>query len=322
MRDRRGRTYRVVKFATDVTAQKLQNADLQGQIAALHKALAVIEFSLDGTIIGANSNFLSVMGYAEDEIRGRHHALFVDPTEARSPDYRTFWEELGRGAFQAGRFRRIAKDGRNVWIQASYNPILDMSGRPFKVVKFASDVTREVEEAHCREAAQQTINRGLNEIAQSVAVAQSEATEVASASEQTSGNVQAVASGAAELAASVGEISRQVARAREITRAAVDQAGTTGEIVESLSAAVARIGDVVELINSIAAQTNLLALNATIEAARAAKPVAASPSWRRRSSNWQDRPRGRQEKSAPRSLRFRPLPKAPLAPSGIFPRRS
>ncbi len=133
MRDRRGRTYRVVKFATDVTAQKLQNADLQGQIAALHKALAVIEFSLDGTIIGANSNFLSVMGYAEDEIRGRHHALFVDPTEARSPDYRTFWEELGRGAFQAGRFRRIAKDGRSVWIQASYNPILDMSGRPSRL---------------------------------------------------------------------------------------------------------------------------------------------------------------------------------------------
>ncbi len=269
LRDSRGRTYRVVKFATDVTAQKLKTADLQGQIAALHKALAVIEFNLDGTIITANANFLGVMGYGEDEIRSRHHALFVDAAETQSLAYRTFWADLARGAFQAGRFRRVAKGGRTVWIQASYNPIFDMNGKPFKVVKFASDVTREVEEGLRREAAQQAINDGLTKIARSVAVAQDEATEVASASEQTSGNVQAVASGAEELAASVAEISRQVARAREISRGAVDQAERTGEIVSGLSAAAARIGDVVQLINGIAAQTNLLALNATIEAARA-----------------------------------------------------
>ncbi|MBX9992423.1 methyl-accepting chemotaxis protein [Phreatobacter oligotrophus] len=269
MRDRSGRTYRVVKFATDVTAQKLRNAEIEGQLEALHKALAVIAFSLDGTILSANANFLAAMGYQENEIVGRHHRLFVDPDEARSPDYTAFWAALARGTFQAGRYRRFGKGGRTVWIQASYNPILDMNGKPFKVVKFASDVTREVEESERREAAQQTISGGLAGIARSVSVAQDEATEVASASEQTSGNVQAVAAGAEELATSVGEISRQVASAREISRGAVDQAARTGDIVAGLSAAAARIGDVVQIINGIAGQTNLLALNATIEAARA-----------------------------------------------------
>jgi len=269
MRDRSGRTYRVVKFATDVTAQKLRNAEIEGQLEALHKALAVIAFSLDGTILSANANFLAAMGYQENEIVGRHHRLFVDPDEARSPDYAAFWAALARGTFQASRYRRFGKGGRTVWIQASYNPILDMNGKPFKVVKFASNVTREVEEGERREAAQQTISGGLAGIARSVSVAQDEATEVASASEQTSGNVQAVAAGAEELATSVGEISRQVASAREISRGAVDQAARTGDIVAGLSAAAARIGDVVQIINGIAGQTNLLALNATIEAARA-----------------------------------------------------
>ena len=269
MRDRSGRTYRVVKFATDVTAQKLRNAEIEGQLEALHKALAVIAFSLDGTILSANANFLAAMGYQENEIVGRHHRLFVDPDEARSPDYAAFCAALAHGTFQAGRYRRFGKGGRTVWIQASYNPILDMNGKPFKVVKFASDVTREVEEGERREAAQQTISGGLAGIARSVSVAQDEATEVASASEQTSGNVQAVAAGAEELATSVGEISRQVASAREISRGAVDQAARTGDIVAGLSAAAARIGDVVQIINGIAGQTNLLALNATIEAARA-----------------------------------------------------
>ena len=119
---------------------------------------------------------LAAMGYQENEIVGRHHSLFVDPDEARSPDYAAFWAALAHGTFQAGRYRRFGKGGRTVWIQASYNPILDMNGKPFKVVKFASDVTREVEEGERREAAQQTISGGLAGIARSVSVAQDEAT--------------------------------------------------------------------------------------------------------------------------------------------------
>ena len=267
--DRRGKPYKIVKFAIDVTAEKLRAADMAGQVAALNKAQAVIEFDLDGRVISANRNFLDALGYRLEEIEGRHHRLFVDAAERETPAYRRFWQALGHGEFQAGQYRRIGKGGRDVWIQACYNPILDMNGRPFKVVKFATDITAQVLEQQRRATIQKTIDADLAGIGEAVASTMHEATEAASAANQASGNVQAVAAGAEELSASVGEISRQVSHAREISARAVEQAGRTNEIVSGLSSAAQRIGDVVQLFTTIAAQTNLLALNATIEAARA-----------------------------------------------------
>ena len=139
--DMNGRPFKVVKYATDVTKEKLATVNYQGQIAAIDKAQAVIEFGMDGRIQQANANFLSVLGYTADEIRGQHHSMFVDPVERQGSDYRLFWDKLGRGEYDAGQYKRIGKGGREVWIQASYNPILDLNGRPFKVVKFATDVT-------------------------------------------------------------------------------------------------------------------------------------------------------------------------------------
>ena len=139
--DPAGRPCKIVKYATDITERKLRSADHAGQIAAIGRAQAVIEFTLDGTVLGANDNFLQAVGYTLDEIQGRHHRLFVDPDYAAGPDYAAFWEKLGRGDFHAGEYRRIRKDGSEIWIQASYNPILDMNGRPFKIVKYATDVT-------------------------------------------------------------------------------------------------------------------------------------------------------------------------------------
>lgn len=142
--DDAGRPFKVVKYATDITAQKLANADYQGQIEAVGRVQAVIEFELDGSIINANDNFLKTLGYRLDEIRGKHHSMFVEPAARSGHEYKQFWSSLADGQFQAGRFKRIAKGGREVWIQASYNPILDTSGRPFKVVKFATDISAEV----------------------------------------------------------------------------------------------------------------------------------------------------------------------------------
>jgi methyl-accepting chemotaxis protein len=139
--DRSGRVVGVIKFATDITAHKLKNADFEGQLAAISKAQAIIEFALDGKILNANANFLKTLGYSLEEIKGRHHSMFVEPGYAQSAEYRHFWEKLGRGEFEVAQYKRIGKGGREVWIQASYNPILDASGRPFKVVKFASDIT-------------------------------------------------------------------------------------------------------------------------------------------------------------------------------------
>ena len=141
--DPSGKPFKVVKFATDVTAQKLKNADFEGQLAAIGRSQAVIEFSLDGTILTANDNFLKTLGYTLGEVRGKHHSMFVEPAYRNSTEYREFWSKLNRGEFLADQFKRIGKGGSVVWIQATYNPILDLNGKPFKVVKFATDVTEQ-----------------------------------------------------------------------------------------------------------------------------------------------------------------------------------
>ncbi|MFZ0734536.1 MAG: PAS domain S-box protein [Candidatus Sulfotelmatobacter sp.] len=136
-----GKPFKVVKYATDVTEQKLKNADYQGQISAIGKAQAVIEFKMDGTVITANDNFLKALGYTLEEIKGQNHSLFVEESYRKSADYADFWTKLRRGEYQAAEYKRIGKGGREVWIQASYNPIFDLNGKPFKVVKYATDIT-------------------------------------------------------------------------------------------------------------------------------------------------------------------------------------
>jgi methyl-accepting chemotaxis protein len=141
--DVNGRPFKVVKYATDITKETIRNADYSGQLAAIGKSQAVVEFALDGTILNANENFLSVLGYSLDEVKGHHHSMFVDTTYQKSHEYRAFWEKLGRGEYDIGQYKRIAKGGREVWIQASYNAIMDANNRPFKVVKYATDITEE-----------------------------------------------------------------------------------------------------------------------------------------------------------------------------------
>ena len=116
--------------------------ELENKLSAIDRSQAVIEFNLDGTIITANSNFLTTMGYGLVEIQGRHHSLFMDPVEANHPDYREFWRELNSGAFIAKKFKRVANGGREVWLQASYNPVLNEAGKPYKVIKLAVDITK------------------------------------------------------------------------------------------------------------------------------------------------------------------------------------
>ncbi|MEV6629790.1 PAS domain S-box protein [Actinoplanes sp. NPDC051470] len=136
-----GRPYKVVKYALDVTETKLRNAEYEGKVTAIGRAQAVIEFDLNGLILDANQNFLNTMGYTIDEVRGQHHRMFVDEQEARGAAYRNFWQALSRGEFETGEYKRLAKGGREVWLQATYNPIFDLDGRPFKVVKYATEVT-------------------------------------------------------------------------------------------------------------------------------------------------------------------------------------
>ena len=117
------------------------SADHGGQIDAISKSQAVISFELDGTIIDANDNFLNTVGYSLGEVQGKHHSMFVEESYVKSSEYKQFWDALARGEFKAAEFKRIGKGGKEVWMQASYNPIFDPNGKPFKVVKYATDIT-------------------------------------------------------------------------------------------------------------------------------------------------------------------------------------
>ena len=232
-----GKPFKVVKFATDVTEQKLKAADSDGQIAAIHKSQAVIEFNMDGTIRSANPNFLHAMGYVLSEIQGRHHSMFVEPGESNSRAYAEFWETLNRGQYQAAEYKRLAKGGREIWIQASYNPIHDLNGKPFKVVKYATDITAQ-------------------------AVARQKA-------ERARGLIESVAAGSEEMSASIREISQTMTKSKETAVMATGRVEAADQQAMKLNTAAQAMSGIVQLIGDITGQINLLALNATIESARA-----------------------------------------------------
>jgi methyl-accepting chemotaxis protein len=151
-------------FEQDVQTATSNGADLVNLVNSFSRSQAMIEFRLDGTIVTANENFCNAMGYRPDEIQGKHHSLFVDPTYARSQEYRQFWRDLAAGQFQAGEFRRVKSDGQDIWIQASYNPVLDETGRPYKVVKLASDITQAKLAALATEAEAQKVTEMLRQL--------------------------------------------------------------------------------------------------------------------------------------------------------------
>ena len=235
--DDSGKPFKVVKFASDVSEQKLKAADIAGQVEAIGKSQAVIEFSMDGIVLDANENFLKTLGYSLAEIKGKHHSMFVQPEEHQSDAYRAFWTSLNRGEFQSAEYKRIGKGGKEVWILASYNPIRDLNGKPYKVVKYATDTTARV-------------------------VARMK-------SESVRGMMESVAAGAEQLNSSVREISEAMVKSKETASAAVDRVEVADQQAQRLSTAAGAMSSIVQLIGDITGQINLLALNATIESARA-----------------------------------------------------
>ncbi|MEM7530306.1 MAG: PAS domain-containing methyl-accepting chemotaxis protein [Pseudomonadota bacterium] len=239
--DATGAPTKIIKFATDITQSKTRNVETDAKMNAINRSQAVVEFDVNGTIIGANDNFLRVMGYTLSEISGKHHAIFCDPESIKSEAYSEFWYRLSKGEFFSGRFMRISKYGRQVWIQATYNPILSVTGEVLKVVKFATDITGQVElEQRIREEAlgiTETISSMRASVNEEVATTR-KADELAKSTKMLSN------SGASSIAESI-------------------------ETIKGIETSADEIATIVETIDEIAQQTNMLAFNAAIEAARA-----------------------------------------------------
>jgi len=274
--DGNGRPFKVVKYCTDVTDQKLRAADFEGQIKAIDKSQAVIEFELNGVIRSANQNFLRTVGYTMDEIRGQHHRIFLDPAAAESAEYQSFWQRLAQGRYDTGVYKRLAKGGREIWLQASYNPIVDGSGRPVKVVKFASDVT---EQKNLTER----LSRIMADIRSAGAEIQTNAEEISSGNSSLSERIEAQAASLEQTTSSMMRMTETVRdnaenarQANELARIACGHADRGGKVMydavgamQVINESSRKIADIIGVIDAIAFQTNLLALNAAVEAARA-----------------------------------------------------
>lgn len=281
--DSDGKPFKVVKFATDITETKLESDNNNRQLDEINRTQAVIEFDQNGIIQTANQNFLNAVDYTLPEIQGKHHSLFVDPEYRESEDYRRFWAELGAGKFQTAEFLRFGKNKKKIWIQATYNPVLDINGKTCKVIKFATDITaRKTAEANLKDTlgiiarnalSLTTSSEQLSATAQQMSANSEETSNqsetAAAASEQVSKNVETVATSAEEMSATVQEVAKSATSAASIATTAVSVAESTNATVAKLGESSIDIGKVIKVITSIAQQTNLLALNATIEAARA-----------------------------------------------------
>ncbi|WP_321347122.1 PAS domain-containing methyl-accepting chemotaxis protein [Halopseudomonas oceani] len=230
--DASGRICKVVMLASDVSSERRAGLDQQALMAALNKSLAVIEFTPDGQIITANSNFLAAVGYSLQQIKGKHHRIFC--SDAFYQQHPNFWLELARGQFMSGQFDRLDSQGRTVWLEATYNPIFDEQGNVTKVVKFASDITERIEQGQA--------------VRQAAEVASSTSEETAAIAEQGMASLQAAVDTSVQIAAQVADAIALIAQ---------------------LNAQSKNIEEIVATISAIADQTNLLALNAAIEAARA-----------------------------------------------------
>ncbi|MDH2432502.1 PAS domain-containing methyl-accepting chemotaxis protein [Pokkaliibacter sp. MBI-7] len=232
--DSNGKPYKIVKFATDITAKVNVEADARAKLEAVDRSNAIIEFTPDGTILTANKNFLQTMGYELSAIKGKHHSLFCDADYVRSHEYTQFWQQLRSGQFMTGRYKRLGRNGQVVWLEASYNPVFDRDGKLYKVVKFAVDISREVEQ---NESEARSASRAYHIAAETERVAEHGTVIIQDAATEM----------------------RQIA----------DMVKTSADVIADLGRQSEQITAIVNSIRGIADQTNLLALNAAIEAARA-----------------------------------------------------
>ncbi|WP_198305344.1 methyl-accepting chemotaxis protein [Arcobacter vandammei] len=271
-----GKVTKVIKLAQDITKNRLRNLYYIGQVKAINKSNAVVEFDMSGNILDANENFLKTIGYSKDEIVGKHHSIFCEEDYKNSNDYKEFWKKLNSGEFDSGEYLRIGKNGKRVWIQASYNPILDLEGDPFKVVKYATDITSKKNIMFDIEKEIKELNSSLNQLssASSTMLEESNFTMqnscvVTENSQNLNGVILDLSNKIDEMLKSITTISKNTEKSEEIAIKAQEQSKESAKAMVKLHEESTKISQTIDTISQIAFQTNILSLNAAVEAATA-----------------------------------------------------
>lgn len=270
--DAAGKAYKVVKFATDITERKLRELNTQGKMSAIDRSQAVIEFEMDGTVIQANDNFLRAMGYTLDEIRGKHHRIFVDEVERETPQYREFWAALNRGEFFSNEYRRVGKGGREVWIHGGYNPVFDAQGKAVKVVKFAVDITKRVQELQNGARVEQQRANELELKANTLLEVVAQAAEGNLAQEIDASGDDVVARIAAGLASFLADLRNSVT---SIGQTAMGVASSSEELSAISQQLTSHSLSAAEQANSVSAGSEQVSANVSIVAASAEEMLAS-----------------------------------------------